>query len=236
MTAELEVAERMAFPLLDTIVEQYSDCLIAVEWTKSFACASTKTYEFFYRQRRDHRRRAVGSALGCYLSKAGIKNTIFEAANHPRPHVGESMVMSSVQVFDEIGFLPVLEREGFVKKHGASWHPPVRKGEAAIAFSEFPSPHVKQDYTYHVDREKFDLLLLKHAEGLGSKVYQGVSATEVLFDDNKYARGVRMRFAEQEIDVPARMVVDASGRHTLLGKQLKVKKNDPIFDQFAVQA
>ena len=80
----------------------------------------------------------AGSALGCYLSKAGIKNTIYEAANHPRPHVGESMVMSSVQVFDEIGFLPVLEREGFVKKHGASWHPPVAKGEAAIAFNEFP--------------------------------------------------------------------------------------------------
>ena len=58
----------------------------------------------------------AGSALGCYLSKAGIKNTIYEAANHPRPHVGESMVMSSVHVFDEIGFLPVLEREGFVRK------------------------------------------------------------------------------------------------------------------------
>ncbi len=178
----------------------------------------------------------AGSALGCYLSKAGIKNTIYEAANHPRAHVGESMVMSSVQVFDEIGFLPVLEREGFVKKHGASWHPPVRKGEAAIAFSEFPSPHVKQDYTYHVDRQKFDLLLLKHAESLGTKVYQGISATRVLFDDENYARGVRVRLAEQEIDIPARLVVDASGRQTLLGKQLKVKKNDPIFDQFAVHA
>ena len=64
----------------------------------------------------------AGSALGCFLSKAGIKNTIFEGANHPRAHVGESMVMSSVQVFWEIGFLPILEREGFVKKFGASWH------------------------------------------------------------------------------------------------------------------
>ena len=62
----------------------------------------------------------AGSALGCYLSKAGIKNTIYEAANHPRAHVGESMVMSSVQVFDELDFLPVLEREGFVRKYGAS--------------------------------------------------------------------------------------------------------------------
>ena len=95
----------------------------------------------------------AGSALGCYLSKAGIKNTIYEAAVHPRPHVGESMVMSSVQVFEELGFLPVLEREGFVRKYGASWHPPTAKGEAAIAFKEFPSPSVNQDYTYHVNRE-----------------------------------------------------------------------------------
>jgi flavin-dependent dehydrogenase len=178
----------------------------------------------------------AGSAIGCYLSKAGIKNTIFEVANHPRPHVGESMVMSSVRVFDELGFLPVLEKEGFVRKYGASWHPPVVKGQADIAFDEFPQEGVEQDYTYHVDRQKFDLLLLKHAESLGTRVYQGVGATKVLFDDNNYACGVRLRVAEQEIDVPARMVVDATGRQTLLGKQLKVKKNDPIFDQFAVHA
>jgi FADH2 O2-dependent halogenase len=30
------------------------------------------------------------------------------------------------------------------------------------------------------------------------------------------------------------MLVDASGRGTVLGRQLKLKKNDPIFDQFAV--
>jgi flavin-dependent dehydrogenase len=178
----------------------------------------------------------AGSALGCYLSKAGIKNTIYEAANHPRPHVGESMVMSSVRVFDEIGFLPVMEKEGFIRKYGASWHPPVSKGEAAIAFNEFPQEKVRQDYTYHVDRKKFDLLLLKHAESLGTKVYQGISATKVLFDEKAYATGVRVRVADQEIDVPARLVVDASGRSTLLGKQLRVKKNDPIFDQFAVHA
>jgi FADH2 O2-dependent halogenase len=178
----------------------------------------------------------AGSALGCYLSKAGIKNTIYESANHPRAHVGESMVMSSVQVFEELEFLPVLEREGFVKKYGASWHPPMAKGEAAISFDEFPSPHVKQDYTYHVDRQKFDLLMLKHAESLGTKVYQGINVSKVLFDEDNYACGIRARVANHEIDIPARLVADASGRHTLLGKQLKVKKNDPIFDQFAVHA
>jgi flavin-dependent dehydrogenase len=178
----------------------------------------------------------AGSTLASYLAKAGIKVTLFESANHPRDHVGESMVMSSVRVFEEIGFLPTMEEEGFIRKYGASWHPIMTNGEAAIWFNEFPQDKITQEYTYHVDRSKLDLLMLKHAEKLGAKVYQGVAVTKVLFDENDYACGVRIRVADQEMNVPARMVVDASGRHTLLGRQLKVKKNDPIFDQFAVHA
>lgn len=176
----------------------------------------------------------AGSAMGAFLSKAGIKNLIIEGSNHPRPHVGESMVTSSTRVFRELDFLPVLEREGFVHKYGASWHA-FNGQEYAIWFKEFPQEGVHQDYTYHVDRSKLDLLMLKHAESLGSEVYQGVKVSEVLFTDG-YASGVRARIGQKEVDLPCRMVVDASGRHTLLGRQLKLKVNDPIFDQFAVHA
>lgn len=177
----------------------------------------------------------AGSAMGAFLSKAGIKNVILEGAIHPRAHVGESMVTSSTRVFRELGFLETLEREGFVHKYGASWHA-FNGEEFAIWFREFPQEGVGQDYTYHVDRSKLDLLMLKHAENLGSEIYQGVRVSEVLFDDRGYARGVRARMGSQEVDLPCRMVVDASGRHTLLGRQLKLKQNDPIFDQFAVHA
>ena len=177
----------------------------------------------------------AGSALGCYLSKAGISNVIFEGANHPRPHVGESMVTSTTRVFKEIGFLEVMEREGFVKKYGASWHAPANQGRVSIEFREFPQPGIQQDYTYHVDRSRFDLLLLKYAEELGSKVYQGTHVKEVLFEGER-AVGVRVRLADQEIDVYGKMVVDATGRSTLLGRQLRLKKKDPIFNQYAVHA
>ncbi len=177
----------------------------------------------------------AGSTMGSFLSKAGLKNLIIESANHPRPHVGESMVTSSTRVFKDIGFLETLEREGFVHKYGASWHGFNGK-EAAIWFREFPQEGIDQDYTYHVDRSKLDLLMLKHAENLGSEVYQGVHVKQVLFDDNGYANGVRAKFGDQEVDLHCKVVVDASGRHTLLGRQLNLKKNDPIFDQFAVHA
>jgi FADH2 O2-dependent halogenase len=86
-----------------------------------------------------------------------------------------------------------------------------------------------------VDRGKFDLLLLKHAQSLGSEVHQGVQVKRVNFVDGK-AVGVRAKFAGQEIDIPSRLVVDASGRQTLLGRQLLLKQNDPIFNQYAVHA
>ncbi len=177
----------------------------------------------------------AGSVMGCYLSKAGIKNVIIESAIHPRAHVGESMVTSSTRVYEEIGFLPTMEREGFVHKHGASWHDMSGK-EAAIWFNEFPQEGIKQPYTYHVDRSRLDLLLLKHAQSLGSEVIQGVTTQQVLFDENGYANGVRVKIAGQELDLHSKMVVDASGRNTLLGRQLGIKKKDPIFNQYAVHA
>ncbi|MGH2536975.1 MAG: NAD(P)/FAD-dependent oxidoreductase [Candidatus Promineifilaceae bacterium] len=178
----------------------------------------------------------AGSALGCYLSMAGIDNAIFESTNHPRAHVGESMVTSSTRVFQDIGFLEVLEREGFVKKYGASWHAPAHRHKFAIEFAEFPQEGIDQDYTYHVDRGKLDHLLLKHAEAKGSKVYQGMHVKRVLFNDAGYACGVRVGLAGREVDVPAKVIVDASGRQTLLGRQLKLKQKDPIFNQYAIHA
>ncbi len=176
----------------------------------------------------------AGSAMGCYLSKAGIQNIIIEKANHPRPHVGESMVTSSTRVFQDLDFLRVMEAEGFVHKYGASWHAP-NGSEFAIEFGEFPQEGIDQDYTYHVDRSKLDMLLLKHAESLGSKIYQGVHVNKVLFEDGR-AAGVRANIGGQDVDIPARLVVDATGRNTLLGNQLKLKVKDPVFNQYAVHA
>lgn len=174
----------------------------------------------------------AGATLGSYLSLAGIDNIILEQANHPRPHVGESLVTATLVPFKEIGFLETMEREGFIRKYGAAWHA-FSGNELAIPFREWPRYGIDQDYTYHVDRRKFDLLLLKHAESLGTKVYQGVRVKQVLFDGQQ-AVGVRAQVAEAEFDLHAKLVVDASGRQTVLGRQLAIKENDPIFNQYAV--
>jgi len=104
---------------------------------------------------------------------------------------------------------------------------------ADIRFEERDQPGVDRNYTWHVDRGKFDLLLLQHAQKLGATVYEGLRVHEVDFSDPAMPR-IKFHTGKQEIGLRVRVVIDASGRHTLLGNQLKLKQNDPVFNQYAL--
>lgn len=178
----------------------------------------------------------AGATLGAYLSRAGIDHLILDRAVHPRRHVGESLVCSTTQLFDEIGFLPVMEREGFVRKYGANWVHWAEGRQCAIRFREIPELGITQDYTYHVDRGRFDQLLLEHAEARGSRVLQGAHVERVEFGPDGAATGLSVEHAGAHRQLRCKLVVDASGRNTILGSQLKLKRKDPLFNQFAVHS
>jgi FADH2 O2-dependent halogenase len=84
-----------------------------------------------------------------------------------------------------------------------------------------------------VDRGKFDLLLLQHAHELGAKIYEGVRVRNVNFSEESKPR-INFSIGQKEVSVNVRMVVDASGRRTLLGSQLGLKVKDPVFNQCAI--
>jgi 1H-pyrrole-2-carbonyl-[peptidyl-carrier protein] chlorinase len=176
----------------------------------------------------------AGSILGSYLAKAGIDHLILDKAVHPRRHVGESLVCSTTRIFDEIGFLPIMEQAGFVHKHGAAWVHWADRQQCNLRFREIPELGIAQDYTYHVDRGRFDELLLDHAQHRGSRVLQGAHVERVEFGSDGAAIGVQVQHAGTSRFYRCRLVADASGRSTILGTQLKIKKKDPLFNQFAV--
>lgn len=188
----------------------------------------------------------AGSSLAAYLAMKGIDCVLLEREIFPRPHVGESLVPSSTRVFKDLSFVSLLEEAKFPRKYGAAWDSVGSKGVASheweglreddhvdVEFAERPQEGVDQIYTYHVDRGKFDLLLLQHAHSLGAKVCEGVRVEHIDFDDGPLPR-IRARLGRKEIDFRVRLVVDATGRNTLLGRQLKLRVTDPVFDQFAV--
>jgi ABC-type nitrate/sulfonate/bicarbonate transport system ATPase subunit/flavin-dependent dehydrogenase len=176
----------------------------------------------------------AGSALGAYLAKAGVDHLILDKAVHPRRHVGESLVCSTTPVFQELDFLDVMEHEGFVHKHGASWTHWAEPRQYDLRFREIPELGISQDYTYHVDRARFDQLLLEHAEQTGSRVLQGAHVERVEFGSDGAACGVTIQQSGRQRSLRCKLIVDASGRSTVLGTQLKLKRRDPLFHQFAV--
>lgn len=176
----------------------------------------------------------AGLTLGCYLAEAGVPCLVLEREHHPRPHVGESLMPSTVRVLREIGFHDVVEAAGFPRSHGIVYHRGDRK-RVEVSYREFPQEGVQQDYTYHVDRAKFDLLLMKHAESLGCQLVEGALVQSALFDGD-YACGVRASVGGSAVEFPAKIVVDAGGRSTRLGRQLSLRRDHPVLDQFGLHA
>ncbi|HKW60246.1 MAG TPA: NAD(P)/FAD-dependent oxidoreductase [Candidatus Dormibacteraeota bacterium] len=189
----------------------------------------------------------AGASLAAYLAKAGVSCVVFERELFPRPHVGESFVPSSTRVFRDLDFLPVMEENRFPHKFGAvwtastdsraayehDWEGLAADSKADIDFRERDQPGVNQIYTYHVDRGKFDNLLLQHANALGADVYEGIAVKEVDFGEPDHV-DIRYSIGPRQTTTKVRMVADASGRRTLLARQLNWRITDQVFDQYAV--
>src|SRR5438552_6268783 len=178
----------------------------------------------------------AGATLGTLLGQNGRDVLIIEKDIHPRDHVGESLVPSTNLVFHRIGFLDKLDDAGFIHKPGTGWNgprSPVWKF-VEIPLFEVPIEGNPQPYTYHVERDAMDTLLLRHAKDNGARVLQGVKVTDVLFEDGR-AVGVRAQVSDGwERDLRAKVVVDASGRRCFMAKKLKYMHKDRSFNQFCV--
>jgi 1H-pyrrole-2-carbonyl-[peptidyl-carrier protein] chlorinase len=178
----------------------------------------------------------AGATLATLLAQDGHRVVLLERDIFPRDHVGESLTPSNNRILHRIGFLPTMERAGFVHKQGVGWTAPRSPlwKYVAIRTSDFPPPDAVQTYSYNVERDEFDSLLLRHAHEAGAKVLQGVNVREVLFDGDR-AVGVRAAALDGwERDLRARIVVDASGRRCLLANQLRRKVKDNLFRQFCL--
>jgi FADH2 O2-dependent halogenase len=177
-----------------------------------------------------------GSILGSLLGMSGRRALILEKDIHPRDHVGESITPSTNPIFAKIGFLEKIEDAGFVHKPGACWTAPRSPAGkfVAIRLGEFPPPGATQLYTYNVERDVFDTMLLRHAHEKGARVLQGVNVRRVLFEGDR-AVGVRAGVTDGwERDLSARVVVDASGRRCMIANQLGLRSKDEEFNQFAI--
>ncbi|MCP4264912.1 MAG: NAD(P)/FAD-dependent oxidoreductase [Candidatus Brocadiaceae bacterium] len=173
----------------------------------------------------------AGATTAYYLVRAGLNPLVIEQTQFPRYCVGESLLPYNMEIFREMEFDKVLERKGFKKKEGAVFGSSVSKKINRIDFSD----GMEQEYSsaYQVPRDEFDHLLLEHVKEKGVEVLQGVVTEPVMVD--KKVTGVKVRFSDKsERTIEAKVVVDASGRSSLLARKFNLLVPDPHIETFSV--
>ena len=172
----------------------------------------------------------AGSSVATLLARQGRHVVLLEKARHPRFHIGESLLPASVALFDKLGVREQIERIG-MPKWGAEFVSPIHAHQSVLEFSDAWDKCMPS--AWQVRRSEFDEILFRHAERSGAHTLEGCRVHELEFD----AEGANVT-ATLADGTPrhwrARMVVDASGRDTLLANKLGIKRRNPKHNSAAL--
>jgi len=159
-----------------------------------------------------------GSTAAAALARGGKQVLILEKGDWGRYRIGESLLPNGNHIFHSIGAWEAIESAGFIKKHGAEFETVDGRHRVHNVFARGLVKGL--DYTYQVERPRFDQLLLDHAVGLGAQLELGITVTEIrdLSDGYEVSTGDGQAFQ-------TRWLIDASGRSRLIGRKWKLPQD-----------
>jgi flavin-dependent dehydrogenase len=174
----------------------------------------------------------AGSTVSTLLAQQGCRVQLFERERFPRFHIGESLIPETYSVLKRLGMLPKMQQSRFVKKYSVQFVNSAGRESAPFYFWD-NKPH-ECSQTWQVVRSEFDQMMLENARAHGVDAREGVRVHEVQFDGDR-AVGVRIRDESGAFhDVPAKVVVDASGQNGLLMNKLRLRVWDPLLNKGAI--
>ncbi len=169
-----------------------------------------------------------GGPAGCtaamLLAEKGRKVVVLEKDQHPRFHIGESLLPQNLRQFDRLGLREEIAAIG-VLKPGASFVSDEHGRQTSFAFAS--APDQRYPYSYQVKRADFDALLFRTARERGVDARERMRVTELERDaaGMSHVTATGADGAEHRFD--ARFVIDASGRDTFMATRLGLKSRDP---------
>jgi flavin-dependent dehydrogenase len=162
-----------------------------------------------------------GSTVSTLLARRGWRVTMLEKTSHPRFHIGESLLPANMPIFEELGALEKLRELGRLKL-GADFP---RDDGSYYTFRFDRALGGTPPYAFQVVREDMDRMLFRHARDNGVDARENVKVERADFGDAGVTVHVDAEGTKSQLR--ARYLVDASGRDTFLGKQLKlVERSD----------
>lgn len=172
----------------------------------------------------------AGSTIATLLAQQGRDVVMLEKAQHPRFHIGESLLPANVPLFDRLGLRKEVERIG-MPKWGVEFVSPQHEHSSFLEFGDAWDKSLP--YAWQVRRSELDEMLFRHAAAQGARTLENCRVREVDFD----AEGatVQAQLGDgQECRWRARFVIDASGRDTFLANRMRAKEKNPKHNSSAL--
>src|SRR5688572_16926744 len=174
-----------------------------------------------------------GSTTSALLAERGYRVVLLEREPFPRYHIGESLIPYTWFTLNRLGVVDWLHTSASPKKYSVQFVSIT--GKVSQPFYFFQTIKHECAQTWQVWRGEFDAMLLDNARKKGVEVRQGWTVRDVLFDGSRVV-GVRadVKDGAKGEELRATVVVDASGRDSLLSRKFGWKDRDADLNKIAV--
>lgn len=176
----------------------------------------------------------AGSTTGALLAQQGLKVLLVEKSAFPRFHIGESLLPGSWPLWNKLGI--DMDASGQLIKQGAMFNFFKQREffyTLAMEAPEYFPDNGDKLYTFQVVRSEYDQMLLDNARRLGVEVLQPCVVEQVVFEGTQATGAVIADADGDRFAVEARVVVDATGRDSLLARKLGLRHPDPKLNKIS---
>ncbi len=174
----------------------------------------------------------AGSTTGALLAAQGHKVLLLEREPFPRYHIGESLIPYTWFTLNRLGVVDWLRSSACPKKYSVQFVSIT--GRVSQPFYFFQTIKHECSLTWQVWRGEFDAMLLDNARKKGVEVRQGVAVRDVIMEGDRVV-GVRADVGNGKVEeIRAQVVVDASGRDSMLSRRFGWKDRDQDLNKIAV--
>jgi flavin-dependent dehydrogenase len=162
----------------------------------------------------------AGSTSALLLARQGLRVIMLEKAKFPRFHIGESILPRNFPLVQELGLEQALERLPHLKKYGAEF---AMGDDFETTRFYFNTGLIPGSRTFNIERALFDKMLMDEAADAGAKVCENTAVRRIL----KLAQDDVAVQLEDGQTLSGRLLIDASGHGTIVGRHLGLRKPVP---------